>query len=66
MALTEGQRLKEGRIYFKATGIIHMAFQNLVILSFQITIHHTKLKTIRYFQFSIGDALRDLVQFVQR
>ena len=38
MALTGGHPLKEGGVYFKVKGIIHLKFQNSVNISLQITI----------------------------
>ena len=39
-ALIGGGRLKKGRTYFKFRGIFHMKFWNLIIVSFQVTIHN--------------------------
>ena len=35
-----GWRLKEGGTYFKKRRVIHMKFENFVIISFQITINN--------------------------
>lgn len=39
-ALIGGRRLQEGGAYFKVREIIHIKFQNLVILSFKTTINN--------------------------
>ena len=39
-ALIGGGRLKKGRTYFKFRGIFHMKFWNLIIVSFEVTIHN--------------------------
>ena len=46
-ALIGWRRLKEGGVYFKFRGIIHMKFQNLVIFFFRKTInnHHYEIKS---------------------
>ena len=41
-ALIGGWRLKEGGANFKIQDIIHMKFQNIAILSFQITIYNNR------------------------
>ena len=53
----ERRLLKDRGTYFKVTGVVHMKFQNSVILSFPITIdnYHYDIFQNYFFQFFIGD-----------
>ena len=43
--------MKEGGAYFKVRGIIHMKFQNLVLLSLQVLIYNLYISDLFTFSF---------------